>query len=573
MPARCPRSLGGLSRILARFAAVAWLAAALGSPAHAQPQPAGHHVEQTFERAPVQLDGATLFQVRGSPTYPAALRAAAIATQIEGVARDPKIDAASVHTGTVEGVKAILAGTTLIMVVTKADADIEGVAVDTLSYLLESRVRSAVQDYRDARSTPRLLRAGLLAVGATMAYLAAIGLTLWSSRRIGHTVERSVLSNVRTVGIQSFALLRAERISVVVLALLKLLRVVAFVSLTLAWLVFLLGLFPWSARVGHGLLDAALEPLAVVGKSALAAAPNLIFLGILYFAVRLLLRVVRLFFEAVDRGAVTLMHFEAEWAMPTYKLARLALIVLGLVVAYPYVPGSDSPAFKGMSVFLGVVFSLGSSTAVSNIIAGYLMTYRRAFRVGDRVQIGDIVGKVTETRLQVTHLRTPKHEEVVIPNAQIINGHVVNFSTLARDDGLLVHTKVGIGYDTPWRQVEAMLLEAARRTPGIAANPPAFVLQTALGDFAITYELNVGCNDPHRMERLSSGLHQNILDVFNEYGVAIMTPAYEGDPEEPKLVSKDKWFLSPAQPARDAFPAEAARAPESGASPPRSAHA
>jgi len=521
----------------------------------------------------VEIDGETLFLVRGSPTYTAQLRAANIGRQIETAARDLKVQASSVHTGTVEGVKAIFAGTSLVMVVTKADADIEGVAVDTLAYLFESRVRNAIEDYRDARSTPRLLRVSLLAVGATLVYLAAMAFTLWSSRRLAQLIERSVLSKVRTVGIQSFALLRAERISIVVLSILKLLRAVALVALTFAWLIFSLELFPWTVRVGRGLLDAAIDPLAIVGKSALAAVPNLIFLGILYFVVRLVLRVVRLFFEAVDRGAVKLAHFEAEWAMPTYKLARLALIVLGLVVAYPYVPGSDSAAFKGMSVFLGVVFSLGSSTAVSNIIAGYLMTYRRAFRVGDRVRIGEIVGKVTETRLQVTHLRTPKHEEVVIPNAQIINGHVVNYSTLAREDGLLVHTQVGIGYDTPWRQVEAMLLEAARRTPGIAARPPAFVLQTELGDFAVSYELNVGCDDPHRIERLSTALNQNILDVFNEYGVVIMTPAYEGDPEEPKLVSKDRWFLPPALPVRDTPRTRKSDAPESDAVPPLGARA
>jgi len=164
------------------------------------------------------------------------------------------------------------------------------------------------------------------------------------------------------------------------------------------------------------------------------------------------------------------------------------------------------------------------------------------------VKIGDIMGDVTAMRLQVTHLRTTKNEEVVIPNSQIINGHVINYSTLAQKDGLLLYTTVGIGYDTPWRQVEAMLLEAARRTQGIAARPEPFVLQTSLGDFAVTYELNIGCDDPHRMRQLYTALHRNILDVFNEYGVAIMTPAYEGDPEEQKVVPKEKWYLPPATP-------------------------
>jgi small-conductance mechanosensitive channel len=221
-------------------------------------------------------------------------------------------------------------------------------------------------------------------------------------------------------------------------------------------------------------------------------------------------------------------------------------------VAYPYVPGSGSDAFKGISIFIGVVLSLGSTSAIANIVAGYMMTYRRAFRIGDRVKIGAAVGDVVETRLQVTRLRTVKNEEVIVPNSTILNNEVVNYSSLARNEGLILHPTVGIGYETPWRQVEAMLLEAAGRTRGLMADPPPFVRQASLGDFAITYELNVHCDDPQAMNALYTELHRNILDVFNEFGVQIMTPAYEGDPEQPKLVPKERWFAAPAQPAAGA---------------------
>jgi len=308
-----------------------------------------------------------------------------------------------------------------------------------------------------------------------------------------------------------------------------------------------LDLFPWTIGVGNALLEHVVTPLTTLGRDFLAAIPNLIFLAILYFIFRSALRIVRLFFDAVEQGRVKLQNFEPEWAMPTYKIVRLAMIAFALVIAYPYVPGSSSAAFKGVSLFLGVVFSLGSSGAISNIIAGYMMTYRRAFRVGDRVKIGEVTGEITAVRLQVSHLRTMKNEEVVIPNSQIINSHVVNYTTLARKDGLLLHTSVQIGYNTPWRQVEAMLLEAAHRTEGLVAAPKPFVLQTKLGDFAIIYELNVGCDDPRRMHELYSALHRNILDVFNEYGVSIVTPAYEGDPETPKVVPREKWFSPPAK--------------------------
>jgi small-conductance mechanosensitive channel len=183
---------------------------------------------------------------------------------------------------------------------------------------------------------------------------------------------------------------------------------------------------------------------------------------------------------------------------------------------------------------------------VSNIIAGYMMTYRRAFKVGDRVKIGDAVGDVIEMRLQVTHLRSYKNEEIVIPNSQILTSEVLNYSSLARTQGLILHTEVGIGYETAWRQVEAMLLAAAERTPGLEREPRAFVLLKKLGDFAVTYELNAYCKDVKAMNELYTKLHRNVLDVFNEYGVQIMTPAYEGDPAEPKVVPRQEWYAPPA---------------------------
>jgi small-conductance mechanosensitive channel len=268
-----------------------------------------------------------------------------------------------------------------------------------------------------------------------------------------------------------------------------------------------------------------------MGRAVLANIPNLIFLTILFVVIRFILRLLRLFFEALARGSMVLSSFAPEWALPTYKVARFAVLAFGLIVAYPYIPGSESAAFKGVSLFIGVVFSLGSSSAIANLVAGYLMTYRRAFKVGDRVRIGDEVGDVSEIRLQATHLRTLKNEELVVPNSLLLNSQVINYSSLAAKHGLILHTTVSIGYEIPWRQVEALLLLAAGRTPGFLKEPAPFVLQRSLGDFAIAYELNAYCGDAQAMLSLYAELHRLILDCFNEYGVQIMTPAYEGDPE------------------------------------------
>ena len=327
-------------------------------------------------------------------------------------------------------------------------------------------------------------------------------------------------------------------------------RTAMFLLIGLTYLGFVLAAFPWTRGLSQNMVDFALGPLKVIGGGIVANIPSLVFLTVLFFAVRLILRLIKVFFDTVGRGGVRLRNFEPEWAEPTYKLVRVAIVAFALIVGYPYIPGSQSDAFKGVSLFIGIVFSLGSSSAISNMIAGYMMTYRRAFKVGDRIKVGNAFGEVIETRLQVTHLRSIKNEEIIIPNSQILSAEVCNYSTLAPKYGLILHTDVGIGYETPWRQVEAMLVESAGRTSGLSREPGPFVLEKQLGDFAVVYELNVFCHDiqTQSIARLYAELHRHILDVFNEYGVQIMTPAYETDPAEPKIVARKDLYAAPAGP-------------------------
>jgi small-conductance mechanosensitive channel len=319
-----------------------------------------------------------------------------------------------------------------------------------------------------------------------------------------------------------------------------------------AWYLYLqyvLVLFPWTRALGYGLAAMLLRPISTLATGALQYVPNLIFLFVLAVATRWFLAFVRVIFRRLAEGSISLSGFDPEWAVPTERIVRLVVFGFALVVAYPYIPGSGSEAFKGLSIMFGVLFSIGSSSVIGNLVAGQSLAFRRAFRVGDRIRVGEYVGEVTKTSLLTTFVRSAKNEQIVIPNSVVLNTEVTNYSTLARAGGVIVHTTVGIGYETPWRQVEAMLLEAAARTPGLLAEPKPFVLQRGLGDFAITYEINAYTDDALAMLRLASALHRNILDIFNEFGVQIMTPAYEGDPEQPKLVRPEEWFTAPARPA------------------------
>jgi len=300
--------------------------------------------------------------------------------------------------------------------------------------------------------------------------------------------------------------------------------------------------------IAEHILDYVLSPLTTIVNGFIGQIPNLLFLTVLVLLARYILKVMRIFFLGVERQRVKLPGFYPEWAKSTYRLLSFLVVAFFLVIAFPYIPGSDSLAFKGVSVFAGVLFSLGSQSTVSNMVAGFALTYRRAFRVGDRVKIADFTGDVMETRLQVTILRTVKNEEIVVPNSMILIGHVINYSAEARERGLILHTSVTIGYDTPWRQVHALLLMAARKTSGLLTEPSPFVLQQSLDDFYVTYELNVYTDKPEKMAAFYSELHQNIQDAFNEYGVQIMSPNYEADRAEPAVVPKERWYAPPAEP-------------------------
>jgi len=484
--------------------------------------------------------------VRGTKGYPAEKRSEAIAQRIKKLASDTNVPVEAVSSAEAPGGTRILAGSEHVMLVTDADAELESVDRQRLAEIIVSNIREAVTNYRQARSRQALLHSALFSGIATAIMVALLTLIIWSSNRLYAAMERRYRPRIESVQIQSFRIFRAESVWAVVHRAFNTLRVITILIIAFLYVHYVLSLFPWTRAYANRQLGYIIGPLESMGQGIVKEIPNLVFLAILYIVVKYLLAVVHLFFNAVGRGEVTFSSFDREWAQPTFTLLRFAVLALALVVAYPYIPGSASAAFKGISVFVGIVFSLGSSSAIGNIIAGYMMTYRRAFRVGDRVKIGDTIGDVTKMRLQVTHVQTVKNEEVTVPNSTILGSDVVNFSALARSLGLILHTSVSVGYGTPWRQVEALLLMAAERTTGLMRQPRPFILQRALETFAVTYELNAYSDNAQAMASLYTDLHRNILDVFNEYGVQIMTPAYEGDTEEPKVVPKDQWFKSPA---------------------------
>jgi small-conductance mechanosensitive channel len=500
----------------------------------------------SIDSAPVIIDGVELFRVSGAASYPSAQRAQAVRERILALARERRVPVNAIGIKPRDNRIDIVAGDRHIVAVVEHDAEFEGAPASSVAELRVGQIRQAIERYRFERQPDQLARSGLIAFLATAATALALFLLLRAFRRLFELIERRYRSRVHSVTIQAFEVVRAENIWRAVNGFLSGLRLLLVAALIYVYLAVTLRQFPQTRGFAEGLVDLVVQPLKEISAAILQYIPKLAFLLVLVFVVRYLLKLTNLFARAVSAGRVPLRGFDPDWAQPTYNIVRVLIILLAIVVAYPYLPGSGSAAFQGLSIFAGLMLSLGASSAMASLIAGYTVTYRRAFRVGDRITVGEFTGEVTEVRLLVTHLRTPKNEEVVVPNSVVLQSHIVNYSKLAKSPGLILHTTVGIGYETPWRQVEAMLLLAAERTDGVLQDPRPFVLDKSLGDFAVTYELNVYVDGAQYIPQRYAALHRNILDVFNEHGVQIMTPAYEGDPEQPKVVPREQWYTAPA---------------------------
>ena len=406
------------------------------TPAPVLPPPAllTEEAERAQVTAPVVIDGRELFRVRGFAGYPAEQRAGLIAERIQAAARDASVPSVKLAPSP-EGFR-IAAGDRFLMAIVDADARLMELKPEILAALYVPRIEQALSAYREARTPAVMWRAVQQATLATLLLAVAIPLGLVGLGRLDRRIARSYDERIRSVQIQSFEIVRAQRLRGLLRGLTHFVRFSVLATLAYGWLQFVLGRFPQTRPLAERLLQLLLEPLGRLASGLVAQLPSLAFLLVLFFLTRWTLRLVKLFFESVERRQVELSNFEPEWAMPTYRIVRVAIVAFALVVAYPYIPGSQSAAFQSISLFLGVIFSIGSSSVISNVIAGYSMTYRRAFHLGDRIQVGDILGEVTEIRLQVTHLRTSKNEEVVMPNSVLLNSHVVNYSVLARSRGL-----------------------------------------------------------------------------------------------------------------------------------------
>ena len=328
-------------------------------------------------------------------------------------------------------------------------------------------------------------------------------------------------------------------------AAIRLVSAVVVLVLGYWWLVYSLGQFPYTAPLGEKLGRFLLQLLLDLGRGALAAIPGLVAVAIIILIAIWFVRVINTIFKEVEKGKLSLPWLEKETARTTQTLLIVAVWLFALVVAYPYIPGSDTYAFKGLSVLIGLMIILGSMGLINQIISGLFVIYSKSVKSGDYVRIGDIEGEVINVGSLATKLRTPRQEEITLPHSVMVGTATTNYSRLAADQGMVVTVSVTIGYDVPWRQVHELLLLGASRTPGIRKEPPPRVLQRELSDFYVQYHLLAHLEDGQSRAAVLSDLHAQIQDAFNEYGVQIMSPHFESQPRKPVLVPKSAWYAPP----------------------------
>jgi small-conductance mechanosensitive channel len=497
-------------------------------PTPAQTTLATQDLEAAGERAvPVLVGGEPIIWITtGSGPYTTQYRADRISQRVLDVVRDRSLLNPTVTVIEAEGSLELRVGPRLLMVVTLQDARSVGTARPALAQHYAQELEAAIRAERLRYAPGTLMRSGIYGLLATLTLALTVWLILRLTRAVHRGVERRRARLEGSLRVQQAEIVSADRVGRAIQRTIRAVRLALILLAIDLYLTFVLGLFPWTRAVSFKLLEYVVSPIRMLASAFVGYLPKLLFVIVIAAVIYTAIRVVAFFFLQIREGRIVFANFPAEWADPTSKIVKVLLIAFGLVVAFPYLPASDSAAFTGVSVFIGVLLSLASSSALSNMIAGVVLTYTSAFRLGDRVKLGDSFGDIVETSLLVTRVRTIKNEDITIPNSIALGTSMTNYSRNARTLGLILHTSVTIGYDAPWRKVHELLITAALDTPGVVPEPRPFVWQTALNDFYVTYEVNAYTKSPRDMIDIYAALHARIQDAFYAAGVEIMSPHY-----------------------------------------------
>ena len=516
-------------------------------------------LRQFTKGVPVIAEGDTLFYLftkRGG--YAPQQRAQMTGAAIEEIGKRFNLRPDSVSIDHSDIVSDLMYGNKVLLSLTDQDALWEGVSRDSLAKERRQNVITKLHEMKAEHSVWRMAKRILYFLLVIVGQYLLFRLTNWLFRKLKVRILRLKDTKIKPVSIQGYELLDAQKQANLLVFLAGIGRYILMGIQLVITVPLIFIIFPQTEGLAYRLLGYIWNPIRNIFVDIIDYIPNLFTIVVIWYAVKYLVRMVLYLAREIEAGRLKFNGFYPDWAMPTFHIVRFLLYAFMIAMIYPYLPGSKSGVFQGISVFVGLIVSLGSSTVIGNIIAGLVITYMRPFKMGDRIKLNDTTGDIIEKTPLVTRIRTPKNEVVTVPNSFIMSAHTVNYSTSAREYGLIIHSEVSIGYDVPWRQVNQILIDAALNTPGVVDDPRPFVLETSLSDWYPVYQINAYIKEAHKMAQIYSDLHQTIQDKFNEAGIEIMSPHYMAvrDGNETTIPKDDLSKSKPADTANQSNKSE-----------------
>jgi small-conductance mechanosensitive channel len=485
-------------------------------------------LKQSSKGYPVVLYQDTILYIyTRTGSFTAKARAEAISQRIEKLYLNDFLHLDSLYLVTNESsIDLVYNDDNIILSVTDVDALWLNTSLTVLSEQYLVHVKTTISKYKSENLVTKWLKR----IGQIAIIILCLSLVIFLINKFFKRSKEYLKANQDTflngLTIKKFKVFSPEKHRQFAFQINKILRLMVIILLIYLSLPLIFSVFPETKIFTTTLLGWILSPAKKTLLGVLHFLPDLFTILVIYYITKWAIKAVHYFFMEIESGNITIHGFHKDWATPTFSILKFILYAFMVVIIFPYLPGSDSAAFQGVSVFLGVLFSLGSSSAITNLIAGLVITYMRPFKIGDRVKIGEVVGDVLEKTMLVTRIRTIKNEDITVPNATVLSSATINYSSNANDTGLIIHSTVTIGYDVPWKKMHLALIEAASRTDLILKEPKPFVLQTSLDDFYVSYQINGYTKHANKQAIIYSNLHQNIQDCCNEMGIEILSPHY-----------------------------------------------
>ncbi|MBB5438647.1 small-conductance mechanosensitive channel [Pedobacter sp. AK017] len=481
-----------------------------------------------FKGYPVIAHADTLFHIKNKlGSLSAQERAERTSAKVEALAEDLLFVADSLVTEDDSTLVSISYKGNVLLSLSKADADSVKMDRQVMVKAYQEIILNNIHKYKKDTDLTELLKRGALGI----LIISILGICIFFlnkySNRFNAWLRVKLHQRIAGLKIKNYELISGKDELLLIRKVLNLVKILVIFILVYLTLPIVFRLFPWTKPWSDSLIGFVLNPLKNIFSGIIAFIPDLITIAVIVFVFHYIKKAIKFLANEIEAEKLKINGFYADWAKPTFNIVRLVLNAFMLVVIWPFIPGSDSGIFKGVSVFLGLLISFGSSSAISNGVAGMVITYMRPFKLGDIVKIGDTTGTVLEKSLLVTRILTFKNEVITIPNSAILNGNTVNYSSMASQNELIIHTSVTLGYDLPWAQIHELLIAAALASEGVIKEKAPFVLQTSLEDWYVSYELNVYINNPQKMPRIYSELHKQIHIAFDAAGVEIMSPHYQ----------------------------------------------